>query len=106
MPAGIGEAIDYIKTHWKEGKTLKEIAHMHRIDPANLARAFRTKEGITVKAFVNEKRKKYVLKALSTSDVFGYEIGHELGFTSHLAFYQWTRRAFGARFSCLTPKNP
>lgn len=103
MAAGIGEAIHDIKTHWKDGKTLKEIAHIHGIDPGNLSRAFRTKEGMTVKAFITGKRKKYVLKTLSTSEVFGYEIGNELGFPSHLAFYQWTKRAFGVRFSCLAP---
>jgi AraC-like DNA-binding protein len=88
MPSGIKQAIDYIKSHWREGKTLKEIAQMHRVDPGNLARAFRTKEGTTIKTFVDEKRKEYVMRALKDSSPFGYEIGAELGFTSDLAFYR------------------
>ena len=101
MPSGIEQAIQYIKTNWKQGKTLKEIAQIHRVDPGNLARAFRAKEGTTVKAFVDEKRKQYVLQTIKDSNPFAYEIGAELGFSNDLAFYRWVKRAFGIPFAQL-----
>ena len=100
-PSGIPKAIDYIKTNWKEGSTLKEIAQMHSVDAGNLARAFRAREGVTFKAFMDEKRKQYVTQTLEDSGQFGYEIGAGLGFRSDLAFYRWVKRTFGTKFSRL-----
>ena len=100
-PSGIQKAIDYIKANWKEGRTLKEIASIHRIDPGNLARAFRAKEGATFKEYMDGKRKQYVTETLRNSGQFGYEIGADLGFKSDLAFYRWTKRTFGTKFSGL-----
>ena len=93
------KAVQYVLSHWKEGKSLKEIAKMHGIDPGNLARAFRKKYGCTVKQFMDEKRKALILKHLSTDDLFGHEIGTKLGFRDDLAFYRWVKRAFRASFA-------
>ena len=92
------QAIKYIKSSWKDGKTLKEVAELHGVDSGNLERSFRKREGMTVKQFVDQRRKGYVIFKLSDRAVFGYEIGTELGFVNDLAFYRWVKRAFRVSF--------
>lgn len=98
-PGGIMQAaIKNLKSEWRSGKSLKEIAHLHRVDAGNLERAFRKQEGMTVKQFVDQKRKEHVLARLSDKKFLGYAIGAELGFANDLAFYRWVKRAFGMSF--------
>ncbi len=78
---------------------MKEIADLYRLDSGNLERAFRKREGITFKQFVDEKRKAHVISRLADKMVFGYEIGAELGFANGRAFYRWVQRAFGVSFA-------
>lgn len=99
--SAIARAIDFLKTNWLAGKSLKEIAHHHRVDAGNLERAFRKQEGMTVKQFVDQKRKEHVRARLADKKFLGYAIGAELGFANDLAFYRWVRRAFGVSFAKL-----
>jgi two-component system response regulator YesN len=98
-PTAIERAIKYIKAHWREGKTLKEVAELYRVDAGNLERAFKTREGVTFKQFVDERRKAHVVSRLAKKTAFGYEIGAELGFANGRAFYRWVQRAFGVAFA-------
>ena len=101
----IAQAIDFLKTNWLDGKSLKEIAHHHRVDAGNLVRAFRKQEGMTVKQFLDAKRKEHVLARLADKKFLGYAIGAELGFGNDLAFYRWVKRAFGVSFAELRARN-
>lgn len=92
-------AILHLKSHWKLGKSLKEVAEHYRLDAGNLARAFHKREGVTIKQFVDAKRKHYVIARLKKGFVLGFEIGNELGFADDLAFYRWVKRAFGVSFA-------
>ncbi|MBX2991426.1 MAG: helix-turn-helix transcriptional regulator [Bacteroidetes bacterium] len=94
-------AIAHIKSHWQEGKSLKEIAATYRVDPGNLARAFRVQESMTEKKFVDMKRAEYIRQKLSKNHVLGYELADELGFASDFAFYRWVRRVFEIPFTVL-----
>jgi iron complex transport system substrate-binding protein len=87
------------KANWREGKTLKEVADLFRVDAGNLERAFRNREGMTVKQFIDQRRKAHVMSRLQNKTVLGYEIGTELGFADDMAFYRWVRRAFGISFA-------
>ena len=100
-PSDINQAITYIKSNWKQGKSLKQVATQHGVDSGNLARAFRNQERMTVKQFIDEKRERYVMSQLTKRTLYGYEIGAELGFINDLAFYRWVKRAFGVSFAML-----
>ena len=97
----IAPAIRHLKTNWHDGKTLKEVAHLYGLDAGNLERAFRKQEGMTVKQFIDQKRKEHVLACLANRTILGYAIGAELGFANDLAFYRWVKRAFGVSFLAL-----
>lgn len=99
--SAIENAINYIKSSWRSGRTLKEIAEFHGVDSGNLERCFRNREGMTVKQFTDQQRKEYVRTALNDKLILGYEIGSDLGFTDDLAFYRWVKRAFGKSFAAL-----
>lgn len=101
----IAQAIQYLKTNWRNGKTLKEIADLYRVDAGNLDRAFRHQTGMTSKHFIDQQRKQHVAARLE-SNTRGYALGAELGFVNDLAFYRWVKRAFGVSFSALRAKTP
>ncbi len=98
-PTAIERAIKYIKANWREGKTLKEVAELYRIDAGNLERAFKNREGMTFKKFIDERRKAQVVSRLANKAILGYELGAELGFANGRAFYRWVERAFGVAFA-------
>ncbi|NUM73922.1 helix-turn-helix transcriptional regulator [candidate division KSB1 bacterium] len=104
-PGIMQAAIKNLKSEWRSGKSLKEIAHHHRVDAGNLERAFRKQEGMTVKQFLDAKRKEHVLARLADKKFLGYAIGAELGFGNDLAFYRWVKRAFGVSFAELRARN-
>lgn len=95
------QALRDLKYNWRDGKTLKEIADRHRVDAGNLERAFRNREGMTAKQYVDRQRKAHVVLRLTNKTVFGYEIGAELGFAGEVAFYRWVKRVFGISFAQL-----
>lgn len=97
----IERTINTIKTRWRDGKTLKEIAGRHRVDAGNLERAFHRREGVTIKQFIDQQRRAYLLSRLVDLKLYGHEIGTQMGFPSKRAFYRWVRRAFGISFTTL-----
>jgi methylphosphotriester-DNA--protein-cysteine methyltransferase len=54
---------------------------------------------VTIKQFVDQRRKAYVMARLKNKTRFGYELGAELGFANGRAFYRWVTRAFGYSFA-------
>ncbi len=88
-------AINWLKENWKQGKSLKEIACMFQVNETTLEHTFHDLEGVTVKHFMDEKRKEYVLRALNDGYAFGYEVGQLIGFKSDKAFYRWAERVLG-----------
>lgn len=97
----IDKAIAHILAHWKKGETLKEIAALYDVDPGNLDRAFRVRQGITGKAYVDKMRAGYVKSRISQNHIMGYEVAAELGFRSDFSFYRWVRRVFRVPFTQL-----
>lgn len=53
-PTATEKAICYLRSNWRDGKTVKEIAELFHLDAGNLERAFKKREGMTVKQFVSE----------------------------------------------------
>ena len=96
--SSLEKAIQSIKSNWRRGMMVKEIAEQHGVDGGNLERAFRREHGMTIKQFIDDLRKEYVVSRLTGTDLLGYEIGAEIGFKSDLAFYRWVKRAFGVSF--------
>ena len=99
--AAMGRALRFIKTEWRRGKSLKEVAQHYRVDAGNLERAFHRREGVTIKQFIDQQRKNYLLARLADPRIFGHEIGAEMGISKKRAFYRWVQRAFGISFAAL-----
>ena len=97
----IPRAIHFIKTRWRAGKSLKEVAQRYRVDAGNLERAFHRRESVTIKQFIDQQRKAYVWSRLDDPALYGHEIGTAMGFLNKRAFYRWVRRAFGISFTAL-----
>lgn len=97
--SALASAIAFLKTDWRQGKSLKEVAAMFGIDAGNLDRAFRKQEGVPAKEFINQKRKERLLLLITDHTRYGHEIGTALGFPNGFAFYRWVKRAFGVSFT-------
>lgn len=99
--AAMGRAMRFIKAEWRNGKSLKEVAQRYHMDAGNLERAFHRREGVTIKQFIDQQRKSYLLARLGDPKIFGHEIGTAMGFPQKRAFYRWVQRAFGISFVAL-----
>ena len=98
------DAIMSIRNQWKRGLTLKAVAAEYGVDPGDLDRVFRRKYGVTAFAYVRSRREAYLLDRLADTEVYGYEIGSELGFFDDWSFYRWVKRGFGISFTRLRSK--
>lgn len=99
--AAMSRAMRFIKTKWRAGKSLKEVAELYGVDAANLERAFHRGEDVTIKQFIDQQRKAYVLSRLAESALYGHEIGTAMGFSNKRVFYRWVKRVFGISFVAL-----
>lgn len=95
----IPEAVSHVRQHWRKGESLKEVAARFGLDPGNLDRAFKRAEGVSVKAYVDARRKEILEDLLRRDHLLGYEIAAELGFRSDVAFYRWVKRKLGSPYS-------
>lgn len=94
LQSPIDHAIEYTRKSWTKGEKLKEISGKFHVDPGNLARAFRNRYGITIKKFVDNKRRRVVHDLLKRRGIPGYLIAQELGM-SEQTFYRWVKRVMG-----------
>lgn len=92
------QAIEYLQTSWKLGKSLKEVAHHFHVDGGNLARAFRNRRNMTVKEYMDWMRRQYITAAIMRDHPLGYQLADELGFPTDISFYRWVKRVFGVSF--------
>jgi len=87
---------------------LKRMAADVGIDAADMERLFRGATGVTIKRYIDERKKEELVDLLKNGKTFGYEIGDTLKFRNDEAFYRWVKRAFGVPFRtvrsrCLNP---
>jgi len=98
------EIIKYVEMNWDGPISLKQLSTMFRLDPGDIDRTFRNLKGITLKRYVDLKRKARLI-AMMDDQRFGYEIGIMLGFANDRSFYRWVRRVFGIGFKQLSRKS-
>ncbi|TLY30012.1 MAG: helix-turn-helix transcriptional regulator [Ignavibacteria bacterium] len=97
----VPEVKQFIKKNLKATLGLKEISSEFNKHPADLDRAFRTSEGITIKKYIDRRLTAEVARLLQQNKLRGYEIGNHLGFWSDQSFYRWTKRVFGVTYASL-----
>jgi AraC-like DNA-binding protein len=101
-----GEVTDYINANWRSGIPLKRMAADFGMDPADMERVFRSATGVTVKRYIDEQKKRHLVRLLKDGNQLGYQIGGELSFRNDEAFYRWVKRVFGVPFKALRGKYP
>jgi AraC-like DNA-binding protein len=77
---------------------LKQISSIFGLDPSNLDRQFISAKGVSVKQYLDEKKKTKLLLLLDNNYCHGYEVAPLLGFKSDHSFYHWVKRSFGVSF--------
>ncbi len=74
------QVLSYIKEHFKEALSAKEVAAYFFISPVYLGRVIQQASGETFKQYVNHLKMEEAKKLLLSSDRLVYEIAEELGF--------------------------
>lgn len=82
----IKRALNYIKSHYKEGITLEETAFNIDITPEYLSMLFNREVGTNFNLFIKEFRIDKAKKLLMGSDMKIYEIAQEVGFSDSKYF--------------------
>lgn len=83
----VGQAIDYVRTHYKEHVNVDGIAEAVGVSGSHLAHVFREETGMTVKGFVARVRVEVAKFLLATTEDSLSEIAAQAGFwdAAHLA---------------------
>ncbi|TLY33493.1 MAG: helix-turn-helix transcriptional regulator, partial [Ignavibacteria bacterium] len=72
--------LEYVEQHWRSGSPLKRMAADVGIDAADMERLFRGATGVTIKRYIDERKKEELVDLLKNGKTFGYEIGDTLKF--------------------------
>ncbi len=89
---------DYIKSHYREQLSLRELGEHFSINPVYLGRLFKESLGIPFKQYLAETRIAEAKKLLSRTDLRVYEVAHTVGY--HDCDY------FSKQFLKITGKSP
>jgi AraC-like DNA-binding protein len=71
------------------------------MDCGNLDRVFRNKHGIPVKRFIDDQRRKYLIRLVANNNQYGYELASQIGIANDHTFYRWVKKQFGVSYSVL-----
>ncbi len=90
------KAANYIKEHFREDITLKDIALFCNLSTDYVRRVFEKQKGITPNDYIKKTRLKYASKLLKTTDLSITEIALGCGFQSIASF----NRSFKEYYGC------
>lgn len=91
---------DYIYSHLKERITIKNLSDELGVSPSYLSRLFKKETGVSVSAYILEKKIDVAKNLLRFSDYSVIEIANRLSFSSQSHFIQEFRKSVGT-----TPKK-
>lgn len=72
----------YIDSHFRQSLSLQELADLVHFSPSYLSRIFHQETGLTIKAYVNERRLCYAMNLLRNTELSIQEIAAECGFST------------------------
>jgi AraC-like DNA-binding protein len=93
--------LQYVHEHWRSGNPLKRMASDVGMDAGDMERVFRGATGVTIKRYIDGRKKDEVVDLLRSGTSLGYELGGRLKFRNDEAFYRWVKRVFGIPFKLL-----
>jgi methylphosphotriester-DNA--protein-cysteine methyltransferase len=93
--------IQYVEEHWRSGNPLKQMSLDVGIDAGDMERLFRGATGVTIKRYIDGRKKDELVDLLRSGETFGYKLGGRLRFRNDEAFYRWVKRVFGIPFKTL-----
>ena len=96
----INECKEYIYSHIKERITIEALAEEFGVSASYLSRLFRKETGISVSAYIREKKIEVAKNLLRFSDYSMIDIANRLSFSSQSHFIQQFRELVG-----MTPKK-
>ena len=91
----IGQALSYIRYHFREPITLEETADFLHITPSYFCRCFKAYTKKTFKEYLMALRLDYAMRLIKTTDKSITEICFESGFTTSAYFSKVFAKAFG-----------
>ena len=102
LPSAVGtdrridRAIDYIHTHLLDTLTVSDMASVACMSPSWFSRVFKERTGLSVHAYVLEKRLERAMMALSTTKDPIANIAFACGFADHSHLTRTFRKRYGA----------
>ena len=97
---GVGRALDYIATHFRENFSLQDLAREVHLSTFRIAHLVKEQTGRTIMQHVHEMRVREALRLLEESSLSCAEIAYAVGFTDQSYFTRRFRALTG-----LTPRR-
>lgn len=95
MDSRIGDAVTYMREHYRRRLTVPDLARRHNLSPSRFAHLFRAQAGASPMAYIERLRVSRAQELLLTSNMSIAEIAYECGYENPLYFSHVFRRSTG-----------
>ncbi|NIK70759.1 response regulator [Paenibacillus sp. BK720] len=95
----IAKVEEYLRQHYCESVTVKEIAEIFYMNPVYLGQAFSRKYGVSIHEYIHHLRMNDAKKLLHNQDISGAALAEGLGYCSYQHFLKQFEKRFGMKLA-------
>jgi two-component system response regulator YesN len=95
----IAKVEDYLRQHYRQSITVKEIAEIFFMNPVYLGQAFTRKYGFSIHEFIHGLRMEEAKEQLHTQEISGAALAERLGYCSYQHFLKQFEKKYGMKLA-------
>jgi|GEM_PF-387418 Response regulator containing CheY-like receiver domain and AraC-type DNA-binding domain len=95
----IAKVEEYLRQHYRESVTVKEIAEIYFMNPVYLGQAFTRKYGVSIHEYIHRLRMDEAKEQLHTQEISGAALAEGLGYCSYQHFLKQFEKRYGMKLS-------
>lgn len=95
----IAKVEEYLRRHYRESVTVKEIAEIHFMNPVYLGQAFSRKFGVSINEYIHNLRMDEAKEQLHQGDISGAALAESLGYCSYQHFLKQFEKRYGMKLA-------
>ncbi|WP_336785206.1 response regulator transcription factor [Paenibacillus sp. MMO-177] len=95
----IAKVEEYLRQHYRESVTVKEIAEIFYMNPVYLGQAFSRKYGVSIHEYMHDLRMNEAKELLHNKDISGAALAEGLGYCSYQHFLKQFEKRYGMKLA-------
>ncbi|MCM3630747.1 response regulator [Paenibacillus glycanilyticus] len=95
----IAKVEEYLRVHYRESVTVKEIAEIYFMNPVYLGQAFTRKYGVSIHEYIHHLRMDEAKEQLHKKEISGAALAEGLGYCSYQHFLKQFEKRYGMKLA-------